>query len=313
MDWVFTPSSPWDLTELDIDDDFDVSEVFSGSGDGIFNKVSDQEHTMMSSSSSGLSKKPIGDLGEQNVSCLVDGCEADLSGCREYHRRHRVCETHSKTPVVTTGGKEQRFCQQCSRFHSLEEFDEVKRSCRKRLDGHNRRRRKPRPGSVYLNCESFYTDHRGTKLLNFGSSPAMTFGESRQKQKFNERTPSDSYTSFFKKRRFPFLLGVDSDKVNQPFTGSSFQQAVNTSASSGVLYLLSNSKHVHHASVSGPTNSLVQSSGSLSQHSGPHLPTRNATGQNSGHTNSQLIRMIHFRTEGLLENEAARLLSFSWD
>lgn len=29
------------------------------------------------------------------------------------------------------------------RFHSLEEFDEGKRSCRKRLDGHNRRRRKP--------------------------------------------------------------------------------------------------------------------------------------------------------------------------
>lgn len=31
------------------------------------------------------------------------------------------------------------------RFHSLEEFDEGKRSCRKRLDGHNRRRRKPQP------------------------------------------------------------------------------------------------------------------------------------------------------------------------
>ncbi|XP_076949564.1 putative squamosa promoter-binding-like protein 19 isoform X2 [Bidens hawaiensis] len=312
MDWVFTPSSPWDLTELDIDD-FDVSDVFSGSGDGIFNKLSDQEHTIMSSSSSALSKNPRGDLGEQHASCLVDGCEADLSSCREYHRRHRVCETHSKTPVVTIGGKEQRFCQQCSRFHSLGEFDEVKRSCRKRLDGHNRRRRKPRPESMYLNCESFYTNHQGTKLLSFGGSPAMTFGESRQKQKFNERTPSDSNTSFFKKRRFPFLLGVDSDKVNQPFTGSSFQQAVNTSASSGVLYLLSNSKHVHHASVSGPANSLVQSSGSLSQHSSPHLPTRNVTGLNSGHTNSQFMGMIHFRTEGLLENEAAQLLSFSCD
>ncbi|GJX39099.1 hyaluronan/mRNA-binding protein [Tanacetum coccineum] len=31
----------------------------------------------------------------------------------------------------------------CKRFHSLEEFDEGKRSCRKRLHGHNRRRRKP--------------------------------------------------------------------------------------------------------------------------------------------------------------------------
>ncbi|KAG6422424.1 hypothetical protein SASPL_118996 [Salvia splendens] len=74
--------------------------------------------------------------------CLVDGCSADLSKCRDYHRRHKVCEAHSKTPRVTIEGREQRFCQQCSRFHSLVEFDEGKRSCRKRLDGHNRRRRK---------------------------------------------------------------------------------------------------------------------------------------------------------------------------
>ncbi|KAL8532877.1 hypothetical protein ACS0TY_009180 [Phlomoides rotata] len=77
--------------------------------------------------------------------CLVDACTADLSLCRDYHRRHKVCEIHSKTPKVTIGGREQRFCQQCSRFHSLVEFDEGKRSCRKRLDGHNRRRRKPPP------------------------------------------------------------------------------------------------------------------------------------------------------------------------
>lgn len=31
------------------------------------------------------------------------------------------------------------------RFHHLDEFDEGKRSCRQRLAGHNRRRRKTRP------------------------------------------------------------------------------------------------------------------------------------------------------------------------
>lgn len=51
----------------------------------------------------------------QNVRCSVDGCDSDLSDCREYHRRHRVCEKHSKTPIVCVGGKQQRFCQQCSR------------------------------------------------------------------------------------------------------------------------------------------------------------------------------------------------------
>ena len=34
-----------------------------------------------------------------------------------------------------------------SRFHSLGEFDEGKRSCRKRLADHNRRRRKPQPNA----------------------------------------------------------------------------------------------------------------------------------------------------------------------
>ena len=35
-----------------------------------------------------------------------------------------------------------------SRFHLLSEFDEGKRSCRRRLAGHNRRRRKTQPEEV---------------------------------------------------------------------------------------------------------------------------------------------------------------------
>ncbi|XP_042393472.1 squamosa promoter-binding-like protein 16 isoform X1 [Zingiber officinale] len=102
--------------------------------------------TITAVSSSGLSKRQrsLSNVA-QIASCMVDGCKADLSKCREYHRRHKVCEAHSKTPVVLIGGQEQRFCQQCSRFHWLIEFDDIKRSCRKRLDGHNRRRRKPHP------------------------------------------------------------------------------------------------------------------------------------------------------------------------
>jgi hypothetical protein len=48
--------------------------------------------------------------------CSVQGCTADLSRVREYHRRHKVCEAHSKTPVVSVNGQQQRFCQQCSRY-----------------------------------------------------------------------------------------------------------------------------------------------------------------------------------------------------
>ncbi|CAN6235839.1 unnamed protein product [Urochloa humidicola] len=74
--------------------------------------------------------------------CQVQGCQVELSGGKEYHRRHKVCEAHSKAPRVVVLGAEQRFCQQCSRFHAISEFDDQKRSCRRRLAGHNERRRK---------------------------------------------------------------------------------------------------------------------------------------------------------------------------
>ncbi|KAF9616217.1 hypothetical protein IFM89_028993 [Coptis chinensis] len=78
--------------------------------------------------------------------CQAEGCKLDLSNAKHYHRRHKVCEFHSKATKVVAGGLEQRFCQQCSRFHVLAEFDQAKRSCRKRLADHNRRRRKPQLG-----------------------------------------------------------------------------------------------------------------------------------------------------------------------
>ncbi|KAL2536494.1 Squamosa promoter-binding-like protein 16-like [Forsythia ovata] len=48
--------------------------------------------------------------------CSVDECNADLSLYGEYHRRHKVCEIHSKTPKVMIGGRKLHFCQQCSSF-----------------------------------------------------------------------------------------------------------------------------------------------------------------------------------------------------
>ncbi|VFQ75776.1 unnamed protein product [Cuscuta campestris] len=74
--------------------------------------------------------------------CQAEGCNADLTLAKHYHRRHKVCEFHSKAAAVVSAGQSQRFCQQCSRFHLLTEFDNGKRSCRKRLADHNRRRRK---------------------------------------------------------------------------------------------------------------------------------------------------------------------------
>ncbi|CAN7061746.1 hypothetical protein IGI04_016551 [Brassica rapa subsp. trilocularis] len=74
--------------------------------------------------------------------CQVERCTADMNRAKQYHKRHRVCEFHAKAPLVRISGLYQRFCQQCSRFHELSEFDDTKRSCRRRLAGHNERRRR---------------------------------------------------------------------------------------------------------------------------------------------------------------------------
>ncbi|KAF5729101.1 hypothetical protein HS088_TW21G01258 [Tripterygium wilfordii] len=76
------------------------------------------------------------------VSCQAEDCDTNMTNAKPYHRRHKVCEHHAKAPVVAVAGIQQRFCQQCSRFHELLEFDDNKRSCRRRLAGHNERRRK---------------------------------------------------------------------------------------------------------------------------------------------------------------------------
>ncbi|XVE54668.1 hypothetical protein DITRI_Ditri03aG0100700 [Diplodiscus trichospermus] len=103
---------------------------------------------ILSSSESSTPPKRVraAGLNSHTAYCQVYGCNKDLTSSKDYHKRHKVCEVHSKTAKVIVNGSEQRFCQQCSRFHSLAEFDDGKRSCRKRLAGHNERRRKPQAG-----------------------------------------------------------------------------------------------------------------------------------------------------------------------
>lgn len=111
-------------------------------------------------------------VSHQSISssrCQVEGCNVDLSGAKDYHRKHRVCESHSKSPKVIVAGQERRFCQQCSRFHELSEFDQKKRSCRRRLSDHNARRRKPQSDTISFNStrlsSPFYDDREQMNFL----------------------------------------------------------------------------------------------------------------------------------------------------
>ncbi|XP_050218750.1 squamosa promoter-binding-like protein 1 [Mercurialis annua] len=110
----------------------------------------------------GKKTKFIGN-GSTPAVCQVEDCRADLSNAKDYHRRHKVCDTHSKASRVLVGKAMQRFCQQCSRFHLLQEFDEGKRSCRRRLAGHNKRRRKTHPENL-ANGGSL-NDEKGSSYL----------------------------------------------------------------------------------------------------------------------------------------------------
>lgn len=57
-----------------------------------------------------------GSPGSNYPMCQVDECSEDLSTAKDYHRRHKVCEFHSKSAKALVGKQMQRFCQQCSRF-----------------------------------------------------------------------------------------------------------------------------------------------------------------------------------------------------
>ncbi|KAG8636650.1 hypothetical protein MANES_15G019100v8 [Manihot esculenta] len=77
--------------------------------------------------------------------CQVPGCEVDISELKGYHKRHRICLCCANASAVVLDGENKRYCQQCGKFHLLSDFDEGKRSCRRKLERHNRRRRrKPR-------------------------------------------------------------------------------------------------------------------------------------------------------------------------
>ncbi|KAL8456433.1 hypothetical protein ACS0TY_033751 [Phlomoides rotata] len=132
--------------------------------------------------------------------CQVEGCRVDLSDAKSYYSRHKVCGMHSKYPKVIVAGLEQRFCQQCSRFHQLPEFDQGKRSCRRRLAGHNERRRKPPllpPPPRYRNlCPSIFGhSSKGEGFVMDFSASSSERGFGNQAQLTWQRYNNNNYYS----------------------------------------------------------------------------------------------------------------------
>ncbi|KAG2269656.1 hypothetical protein Bca52824_064211 [Brassica carinata] len=159
--------------------------------------------------------KSCGQSSMQVPRCQVDGCELDLSSAKDYHRKHRVCETHSKCPKVIVSGEERRFCQQCSRLHAVSEFDDKKRSCRKRLSHHNARRRKSQ-GVFPSNPERVYDQRQHTNIVwdtTYDTKPTQTesgFTLSFQRGNVSEEQlfGSSNHSGGFSAGKNKFQLGV---------------------------------------------------------------------------------------------------------
>ncbi|XP_047094159.1 squamosa promoter-binding-like protein 9 [Lolium rigidum] len=93
---------------------------------------------------SGAGTGAAGRGGAADMRCQVPGCEADIRELKGYHKRHRVCLGCAHASAVMLDSVQKRYCQQCGKFHVLLDFDDDKRSCRRKLERHNkRRRRKP--------------------------------------------------------------------------------------------------------------------------------------------------------------------------
>ena len=57
----------------------------------------------------------------------VEGCGRSLEGLKKYFTRLHVCDLHMHVPAMLVDGSLSRFCQQCSRFQPLADFEGTKR------------------------------------------------------------------------------------------------------------------------------------------------------------------------------------------
>eukprot|EP00252_Welwitschia_mirabilis_P005426 TRINITY_DN15905_c0_g1_i1.p1 TRINITY_DN15905_c0_g1~~TRINITY_DN15905_c0_g1_i1.p1 ORF type:complete len:875 (-),score=133.42 TRINITY_DN15905_c0_g1_i1:322-2946(-) len=126
----------------------------------------------------------------QSVRCQVPSCQADITHLKGYHRRHRVCLSCANAPTVTLGNVLQRYCQQCGKFHVLPDFDEGKRSCRRKLERHNnRRRRKP------MNSIQQHVPELDTRLPNASSEIQNETNNGQESKSFSSLGTSEKQTS----------------------------------------------------------------------------------------------------------------------
>jgi len=104
----------------------------------VFSKVPESKYGVTVDTSVARVRAGVG-VGGHSRSGGLKGCRVpkctvfDLSAASRYCLRHRICENHLKSLSVMFDDKSHRFCQKCTRFHAVQEFDNLKHSCRAAL------------------------------------------------------------------------------------------------------------------------------------------------------------------------------------
>ncbi|KAK4370968.1 hypothetical protein RND71_010443 [Anisodus tanguticus] len=159
--------------------------------------------------------------------CQVEGCNLDLSSAKEYHRKHRVCQSFQMPK-----GHHRRF-------HSLSDFDEKKRSCRRRLSDHNARRRKPQQETIQFNStrlSSWFYDNRQSVNLVFNNAPLV-----------HSKTTADSTWETSEVSKFTITRGLTLKPYKADSTNG--QSLVGGVKLSGTTEMQTNASNLYSASI----------------------------------------------------------------
>lgn len=103
-----------DVVVDEFEDDSEEEDQYGGSGSGGGGESSFAVNDKKKKATSLPARKGGGGAVSPPL-CQAERCGADLTEAKRYHRRHKVCEFHSKALAAIVTGLPQRFCQQCSR------------------------------------------------------------------------------------------------------------------------------------------------------------------------------------------------------
>ena len=93
---------------------------------------------------SATAAKPAAAAGTERtdtITCQVCAQVVPSNSIRKYIRVRKVCNACRTSDCVMKNGKKMRFCQLCSWFHPVDNFEGTRHSCKSALVKHNERRR----------------------------------------------------------------------------------------------------------------------------------------------------------------------------